>query len=196
MQAEIVPAKPPNLWQKITALEPNRTQLVFDIIFGIVAPITCFIIDAFVFSSQRALCPGDFLGYAKFVYCVSGLGMAALVLWLMTWSQLKHIAAFLVGVFAAGSLLALVIGLVLLIPASLSGFFVALVPLFAALVFGCNSRRAWKLAGQSSISGSLFRRLEIIGLSFILVFIVSFLGPLALPKPIPAPNSPVILGCI
>jgi MFS family permease len=143
--------KKPSFWQRQINSEITLRQIVFDVLFGIVAPILAIVFDPIVFRGDMAV-----LGrYQMVAYVAIALGTLALAMWLLFRSHLSQWSSLFGGIFLIGALFALVLGLVLL-PLSVIGLQILLgllgfIPFATAYVFYRNCRRALRLA-QSSIS--------------------------------------------
>src|SRR5688500_17666560 len=98
---------------------PTGGQLKFDIAFGVVLPILCFLFDPFVFRDFDGGA-GAFEMYQSFTYALSALEMATLGVWLLARGRLGEWAAAAGGVMLAGALFCFAVGLMLL-PFSLLG---------------------------------------------------------------------------
>lgn len=140
----------PGFWRR--QFLPSRTsaQVVFDVGFGIVAPVLCFSFDPIVFKGEfeAALFPQ----FQSFAYMVSAVEISLLIVWL-TWGRLLRPRTRLVGgVLAAGALFSGLIG-VLILPFTLLGLlliigFFGFVPFLTALVYLRNAKSAFQLAGN------------------------------------------------
>jgi multidrug transporter EmrE-like cation transporter len=117
---------------------------LFDIAFGIVAPILCFTFDPFVFRAWMA--EGPLLPkYQVFAYLFSGIEIIALIIWLSFGKRLEW-KRLIGGVFIAGGVVCLATGC-LLLPWSFIGLIVLIgaagfTPFVTALVFFRNGFRA------------------------------------------------------
>jgi hypothetical protein len=155
---------------------PDRTpgQLIFDCVFGVIAPILCFIADPIVFRSGFFAAPllgAPILGqYQLFAYLTSGIAIAALVTWLSFEGHLGAYGAMFWAVFLVGAAFSTVVGIVIF-PVSLLGlmFIIGLAgftPFLTAFVYLRNGIKAVRRAGGM--------RLEVktaggLGAAFILV---------------------------
>ena len=128
-------------------------QTVFDILFGVVAPILCFVFDPIVFKGSYGLGVFDegLSRYALLVYIFSALSIVTLSLWLILGGRSSSLNAMIGGVLLAGSACSLVIGIVIL-PLSLLGlffFFIGIfgfIPFVTAFVYLRNGIRAVRTA--------------------------------------------------
>ena len=122
-------------------------QKFFDVVFGIAAPILCLIFDPVVF--KGSLFDGGILSrYRVFAFCLIGLEILVLALWLFVPNRSRVLSAILTGILCAGGLLSLLLGLLILPVALLALFFLqvvgifGLIPIVTAFVFARNSIRA------------------------------------------------------
>jgi len=130
----------------------SYAQKVFDVLFGVVAPILCFVFDPIVFRSAY-FGPALFPDYQAFAYLVSGIEIFVLIIWLLLSGHLPapRLAG---GVLMAGALFSGVIGMALL-PFSLLGLSMGIgifgfIPFLTALVYLRNAKSAFQLATKSS----------------------------------------------
>jgi hypothetical protein len=160
------------------AADGTGGQRVFDIVFGITAPVLCFFADPIVFK-------GGFLGgkalfgsYQVFAYLVSALAIVALVGWLLLEDHLGPYSSLIGGVFLAGALFSTIIGLVIL-PYSLLGllFVIGLAgftPFLTAFVYFRNGVRALNRATgvrvELKAAGALLAVAIVIGLPAIISY--------------------------
>jgi len=133
---------------------PTRRQTVFDIVFGILAPIACVIVDRILFEDLLLFGGvGSFFGqFVAFIYLFMAVAITALGIRLATGAR----SVVLAGVLWAGFAFATCMGIVLL-PLALATLhvgigFLALTPLFTGFVFlrngvrsfkGARTRRSW-----------------------------------------------------
>ena len=157
------PERPYPFWQpRLENLFPDEPTPIFDITFGIIAPILCLLFDPFLFK-------GDFLQgcrsriddipitsqyFAIFAYTLVGLGILTLVIWLVFGRRAGHAAAFFAGVFFTGAESALALGIAM-VPLSLVGLMIGIgifgfTPLLTALVYLRNAVHAWRMAFQQT----------------------------------------------
>jgi hypothetical protein len=142
-------AAPParGFWRRQFAESVTPRQRQFDIAFGLVLPVVCFVFDPVVF--QGWLMDGDgFYGHWRsYAYTVSALEVVALAAWLLRAGGAGRPPAALGGVLVAGGLFSFVIGMAIL-PLSLVGliFYFAgvfgLIPFPTAIIYLRNGWRA------------------------------------------------------
>jgi hypothetical protein len=155
--------------------EATLKQKIFDWTFGVFLPVICVLADPIVFKGY-GLGKGAFLAGGKpFCYLLSFTSIMAMMAWLIWGARLRWLNSFLAGLFAVGSFVSLVVGIVLF-PLSLIGIFFIIgifgfTPLLSAFVYLRNSSRAF----QSS--KSVFKMNALIS-SFVLSTILSFTIPM------------------
>ncbi len=128
-----------------------RGQITFDVLFGVVAPILCFVLDPIVFKSG-GIGPPILGEYQLFAYLVSGLAILALIAWLCLAHHLTASAPIFSGVFVAGAVFSVVVGIVIF-PFAVLGLIIAIglagfTPFLTAFVYLRNGIRAFH---QSSV---------------------------------------------
>lgn len=143
----------PRFWRRQFGDTPTQAQVRFDVIFGLVLPVLCFVFDPLVFRSSGGEIfgrDGIYQSVRLFAYSASALEMATLACWLFVirrhpvWSRPAG------GVMAAGALFAFALGLAIL-PFSVIGLLFAgvgglgFIPFVTALVYLRNARRALRL---------------------------------------------------
>ena len=135
-------------WRRQFGGQVTRAQRRFDIAFGFVMPVLCFVLDPIVFHKWLSYKPGFLLGRWQFyAYTISALEMVALAAWLSKASGGGRPPALLGGMLIGGGVFSLVVG-VLILPFSLVGliyFFVGALgftPLLTAVVYLRNGWRA------------------------------------------------------
>jgi hypothetical protein len=131
---------------------PTPAQLKFDVAFGVVLPVACFVSDPLVFKNFNG--GGGLLeNFRFFAYALSGLEMVALGVWLAARGRLGEWALAAGGVLLAGALFCFLIGVVLL-PFSLLGLLfvvgvLGFTPFFTGFVYLRNGVRAVRMARNS-----------------------------------------------
>lgn len=147
-------SKPPiqyGFWRRQLRPTTTRDQVIFDVVFGILAPVLCFIFDPIVLNDwfDQALYPE----FQSFVYMVSGIEILLLTVWLTCGRSLQPRTRLVGGVLAAGGLFSVLIG-ILILPYTLIGLFVffigifGFVPFLTGLVYLRNARGAFELASK------------------------------------------------
>jgi hypothetical protein len=167
------------MFSNILSFHPKDTkaQKVFDIIFGIVAPILCVAFDPGVIRAPENVCGGTgsiLTDYTTFVYTAIGLGIFALTVWMAAGSQLKNASSFFAGIFFTGFVFSLVVGIAIL-PLSLIGLvlmglgLLGFIPFLTALVFLRNGIKALQWTRESTMSIVAIKiALAIIGATIVL----------------------------
>jgi hypothetical protein len=148
---------PQETQEKPFSAERTRPQLIYDIVFGIIAPIFCFWFDPIVFQDWLFSSGGGqgiLARYKLLVYLFSAIAICTLGLWLRFETQLKKQSGMIAGVFFTGALFTSVLSLVLA-PFSVAGIFVygigilGFIPFFTSYVYWRNGFRALKQAKAS-----------------------------------------------
>lgn len=142
-------AAPParGFWRSQFAEGATRAQRRFDIAFGIILPVLCFVFDPIVFRGWFMGGGGVYGHFRSYAYTVGALEMVALAAWLLRAGGAGRPQAALGGVLFAGGIFSLAVG-VLIMPLSLLGliFFLAGVfgftPFPTAVVYLRNGWRA------------------------------------------------------
>jgi len=136
----------------------NLNQIIFDVIFGIVAPILCLIFDPIIFRSLSPVIAvgGMFAGLQIFFYVGIGIEIVMLSLWLIFKPRSQQISSFFAGVLISGSLVSLAIG-ILILPLTLFGLFLLIgilgfAPFLTAMVFFRSGYQAMKQVRQLDVS--------------------------------------------
>jgi hypothetical protein len=125
-------------WRRQFAPEVTAQQIVFDVVFGILLPIGCLILDPFVFRSPD----GQLTLLAPAAYLTSGVSFFHLIVWLVA----RRPASYMCGALGASALLSFLTGLVLL-PYSTWGLMILIgllgfTPFVTSFVFLRNCARA------------------------------------------------------
>jgi hypothetical protein len=146
-------------WRRQFAPEITRPQLVFDVIFGAIGPILCFVFDPIVFHSGFLGAP-LFPAYQPIVYLFSGFEIVLLSFWLIMGPGSELWNAMFGAALLCGGLFCLAIGCILL-PFSAMGLILGIglfgfTPFLTALVYLRNGSRALR---AKSYESSTFTRL-------------------------------------
>lgn len=129
---------------------PNRTgaQDVFDMTFGLVVPILCFVVDPVVFKSFPLLGRAFLEDYQLFAYVVSTVEMGFFLAWRTFPTKAKPLSPLFAGVFLAGACFSFVIGVVMLPLTVWTLLFLigvlGFIPFVSAFVYLRNGIRAMK----------------------------------------------------
>lgn len=136
-------------WRRQFAAQETLAQLIFDVTFGVIAPLLCVIFDPVVFRAR--LMPEPLLGgFRIFTYILIFIEISSLLVWLVCGRAVTR-SRILGGILLAGGLFSAVIGLVLL-PFSFLGLMFAGIGLFGftpfltGLIYLRNGRRALRHA--------------------------------------------------
>lgn len=128
-------------------------QLGYDIVFGLVLPVLCFLMDPVVFNNRFAR-EGFSSGISEFktvTYCFSAIAIVSLSVSFFTGRRSPCLSALLGGVLLVGAIGSFAIG-VLILPLSLPGIlfmFIGLlgfIPFFTAFAYFRNARRSLREA--------------------------------------------------
>jgi hypothetical protein len=148
---------PQEFQEKSFPKERTHPQLIYDIVFGVIAPIFCFWFDPIVFQDWF-LSPGGGQGilarYKLLVYLFSAIAICTLGLWLCFETRTKKQSGLIAGVFFTGAVFTSVLSVVLA-PFSLAGIafygigLLGFIPFFTSYVYWRNSIRALKQAKAS-----------------------------------------------
>lgn len=136
-------------WKRQFQVETTTKQKVFDGLFGIVLPIVCFFFDPIIFRTNGFGVP--LAGaYKPFAYILSFISIMSLLAFMLWGKKLKWLNGFLSGLFAAGAVVALIVG-VSIFPFSVMGLVILIgalgfTPLLTAFVYWRNAVRAHKTA--------------------------------------------------
>lgn len=158
-------ATPTSFWRRQFSDSPTRRQTIFDLIAGVILPTLCLIFDPIIFKSKVPIdcddgTPRPILSperLAIFAYTLIGLGMLALLIWLIAGKRSPRYAVCFAGIFFAGAVSAAILGL-LLLPFSLIGLLLyglgvlGFIPFLTMIVYLRNGVRAWRLARQQEPS--------------------------------------------
>jgi len=141
----------PRFWRRQFADAPTPAQVRFDVIFGLVLPVLCFVFDPIVFRSSIFVhADGVYRHLRLFAYSASALEMATLACWLFVVRRHPAWSRPAGGVLAAGALFSFALGLAIL-PFSVLGMLFAgvgalgFIPFVTAFVYLRNARRALRL---------------------------------------------------
>lgn len=152
-------AKKRGFWARQFGPFGTNAQDAFDLTFGIVLPILCFVFDPIVLKGG-ILGPPLLGDYQLLVYVVSSIEMGLFLTWRTFTPHLRTFSAPLAGAFFAAGTFSLVIGLVIL-PASLIGLMLAIgilgfIPFLTAFVYFRHGVRALRGQLNNSIYGARF----------------------------------------
>jgi hypothetical protein len=142
----VAPPRWQGFWRRQFAEPATPAQRRFDVAFGLVLPVLCFVFDPIVFHEWLSDEPGLLGRWQFYVYTISALEMVALAAWLCKAGGTGRPPAALGGMLLAGGVFSLALGVVLL-PLSLLGLLVfvgvfGFVPFLTAVVYLRNGWRA------------------------------------------------------
>lgn len=135
-------------WRRQFGPKVTAKQRGFDWIMGVFLPIVCFWLDPIVFRAPEGP-HGTLLGkFSVFAYLLAIVSMVAMTGWLTFGDKLKWLNGMFAGLFFAGSIISLVLGL-LIFPYSVIGMlfligFLGLAPLLSAITYSRNAVRAMR----------------------------------------------------
>jgi hypothetical protein len=134
-----------SFWKRQFFATRTPAQIVFDLAFGVMAPLACFAFDPIVFQGGYAG-PPLFPSYQPVVYLFSGIEIVLLCFWLVMDRGPELSNAVMGSALLVGSFFCLIIGIVLL-PYTLVGLLLGIgvfgfIPFLTAAVYGRNGLRA------------------------------------------------------
>lgn len=139
-------AKGPGFWAQ--QFGPHRTGLQngFDVAFGLVLPILCFIADPVVFKSFPIFGPALLEDYQLFAYVMSTVEMGFFLVWRTFPAKLNGLSPLFAGVFFGGACFSAAIGIAML-PVTVWAVWIfigllGLIPFASAFVYLRNGVRA------------------------------------------------------
>jgi hypothetical protein len=139
----------PRFWRRQFDDATTRAQLRFDIAFGLVIPVLCFVFDPVVFRGWL-IGEGIYARFQFFAYAASAVELTTLACWLFVVRKFPAWSRPAGGVMLAGTLFSFTLGVAIL-PFSLFGLmFVGLgalgfIPFVTAFVYLRNGLRALRL---------------------------------------------------
>jgi hypothetical protein len=143
----------PRFWKRQFERKVTRKQNVFDWLFGVILPVFCVMADPIIFDSWLRNEEALFWMFKPFAYLLSFVSIMAMMAWLIWGDKLKGICAAISGLFFAGGLVSLGVGIVIS-PLSLIGILFlgiglfGFIPLIAAFVYLRNATRAFRAANS------------------------------------------------
>ena len=140
-------------WRRHFTGEPTPGQDRFDMWFGVALPVACFVFDPLIFRGWL-LRDGLLEDYQLFVYLVSATEIGMLLCWFTFRRDLETFAAPFAGVFLAGGIFSMAIG-ILILPISLMGLLwvigiAGFTPFFTGFVYLRNGVRAMRAQLKNS----------------------------------------------
>ncbi len=139
--------------------ESTKKQLVFDVVFGGIAPILCLFFDPIVFTGSKADFIDSYLApYHVFFYLAISLGSIFYLVWLAYGHKLdSKWCSYFSAILFLGGIFAFILGVVML-PFSLIGLVIVIgvfgfIPFLTSFVYLRNGVRAFR---QSKSSKTIF----------------------------------------
>ena len=154
------PAKRSGFWARQFAEVSNERQDLFDVLFGIIIPVICLVVDPIVFQ-------GGFLGerpwlgrFQLFAYLFCGLQIGVFLCWRTLARHLAPAAGLIGGVLLAGALFSFIVG-VLILPLTIVGLviligIVGFTPFVTAFVYLRTGIRALRAQQKNTLFESRF----------------------------------------
>jgi hypothetical protein len=136
-------------WRRQFAKDQTQAQQIFDVIFGVIAPVLCFYFDPVVFKSGLVgQMVGDLKAYQMFAYSVAAINVPVLAIWLSFGKRLKRWSSFIGGILVCGSVFSALVGIAIL-PLTLLGLLLLIgilgfIPFITAFVYFRVGLRAFK----------------------------------------------------
>jgi len=154
---ERIPIEKGWFWKRQFAGNSTEPQLVFDVAFGLVAPVLCFFFDPTIFKGGL-IGPPILQPYQLFAYAVTSLELTLLAVSMIFGSRLGAWSRVIGGALLSGSVFSAVIGVAIL-PYSIMGLMVAIgllgfIPFVTAFVYLRVGWRALKRE-QKTPAGSM-----------------------------------------
>ena len=156
--------KKARFWRRQFALVPTGAQDTFDAVFGVISPVLSFMADPLVFKGG-ILGPPELENYQIFGYLVSTVAMGMFLVWRSFRKQVNWLSPLFAGVFFAGAVFSIAIGLVML-PLTLLGLIFVIgifgfIPFLTAFVYLRAGVRALRtpladMAVGTKISAAVF----------------------------------------
>lgn len=162
------------LWKRQHALKPTLSQMVFDVMLGVVLPVVCLFMDPGIFRWDGLPGTSRLTHFGLFAYLEIALCMAALIFYLAT----RRASLFLAGMLYAGALFALAVGIIIL-PLTIVGLFMligifGLTPFFTGFVFLQNARRCWNLSSRKAFPAAILVSVSAAAMTVIVPLAVQF----------------------
>ena len=134
----------------------TSSQIVFDIAFGLILPLACFVFDPLVFKGGQQM-NGPMLEFARpFAYLLAAVSMTSFVIWIICSEKLRWLNIPLSGILFTGSIVSFFVGFFIL-PFSLLGLVLVVgalgfTPFVTSFVYLRNGMRAFNLARETEVS--------------------------------------------
>jgi len=125
-------------WRRQFAGDRTEAQQVFDVVFGLIAPILCFYFDPIVFKGEFVR-GSSLQSFQLFAYSVTAVEVSVLAVWLLFGTRLRGWSRPVGGVLISGSVFSAAIGVAIL-PLSIVGLILVIgifgfIPFITAFVY-------------------------------------------------------------
>jgi hypothetical protein len=142
----VAPLPSQGFWRRQFGEHVTPTQRHFDVAFGLVLPVLCFVFDPVVFKGRLFDGPAFYQSFQFYTYTLSAMELVALAAWLFKFGVGGRPPAALGGMLLAGGVFSFMLG-VLILPLSLLGLILfvgvfGFTPFFTAVVYLRNGWRA------------------------------------------------------
>jgi hypothetical protein len=157
LSEESFPVKQTSFFARQFAPQRTEAQDIFDVAFGVIAPVLCFVFDPIVFKGGLLRGSGILASYQLVAYLISAIEIATLIMWFTLGRQLNSWSALISGVLVTGAAFSALIGF-LISPFTLIGLVVLIgvlgfTPFLTAFVYLRTALRAIKVEDQNSLFG-------------------------------------------
>lgn len=125
-------------WQRQFAGDRTEAQQIFDVVFGLIAPILCFYFDPIVFKGEFVR-ESTVQSYQLFAYGVTAVEVSVLAVWLLFGTRLGGWSQVVGGVLINGAVFSAAMGVAIL-PLSIIGLILVIgifgfIPFITAFVY-------------------------------------------------------------
>ena len=151
-------------WRRQFGEDRTDAQQVFDVVFGLIAPILCFYFDPIVFKGSFVQ-QSTIQSYQLFAYGVTAVEVSVLAVWLLFGARLGGWSRPVGGVLISGAVFSAAIG-VLILPLSIIGLILVIgifgfIPFITAFVY---LRVGWRaLKSEESTTPASWAKALLIG---------------------------------
>lgn len=160
-------------WSRRFEGEQTAARLRFDVAFGLVIPVLCFVFDPVVFRDWFSGAGGIYSSFRFYAYALSAAEVATLACWLYYGASAPRLAGLAAGVFYAGAVFSFALAVAILPFSAIGLIFVVgalgFVPFLTAFVYLRQARRAMAVARSVGESGGRTAAWVALGLTFALV---------------------------
>lgn len=155
----------PSFWQRQFSNVLTPHQVIFDVVFGILMPVLCFLLDPGIIRGNggAGVINPPLAKYSLLVYGLSALAIPTLGFWLLFQRRIKTWGGLIAGVLLVAAACSFVIGLIIL-PLSIMALIIVIgllgfTPLVTSFVYIRNTVRAFHRAEvymtRTRVMGSL-----------------------------------------